>query len=251
MGLFRAALTPEDKKLVALIKSNFGFKPKNLALYQQALRHKSAATEIEGGIKNSNERLEFLGDSILDSIVADFLFKTYPYKEEGFLTKLRAKIVSRTHLNELAVRLKLDHFLEKNISQSVKHKSLDGNALEAIIGAIYMEKGFQKTKEIILERVFEKWVDLKAIEHTETNFKSRLLEWAQKEKVKVVYRVVSEEDLGYQKIYNIQVEINKTPKGLGKGSSKKEAEQSASEAAWKEIMQEKKLTFVAKKPLHF
>lgn len=231
MGLFRSASTPSEKRIVAYIRKHFGYKPKKVSLYQQALRHKSAAKEIRKGLKNSNERLEFLGDSILDAIVADYLFKTYPYKDEGYLTKLRSRFVSRQHLNKLATKMGLDELLEKKLHVSVKHKSLNGNALEALIGAIYLEKGYKFTRKIIISKVLETKVDLVALVQNETNFKSRLLEWSQKERRKVAFRVTAEEDLGYQKKYEVEVLVDDEVVSQGKGTSKKEAEQDASKKA--------------------
>lgn len=232
MGLFGKGKSPEEKALALFIQNHFGFKPKDMPLYQQALRHKSAATEIKKGLKDSNERLEFLGDAILDSIVADFLYDAYPFNDEGFLTKLRSRIVSRSHLNALASHIGLDKFLEVNLHQSVKHKSLNGNALEALIGAIYLEKGYAFTRKSVITNLLDRYVNLKNMEKTETNHKSRLLEWAQKERLKVTFVVVFEEDLGYQKRYEVQVEIKEENYPIGKGTSKKEAEQEAARLAW-------------------
>lgn len=235
MGLFSTATTPYEKELSRLIKSSFGFKPKKISLYKQALRHKSAAREIRDGLKDSNERLEFLGDAILDAVVAHYLFQTYPFKDEGFLTKLRSKIVSRSQLNRLAKELKINSLLEMNLNGSVKHKSLDGNALEAIIGAIYMDKGFRTTQKIIIERILKVHVNIGELEKTETNYKSKLLEWAQKERKKVVFKVTDEKDMGYQKIYSVKVIVGGEPMGSGTGTSKKEAEQAAANTTWKRM----------------
>lgn len=234
MGLFSTP-SPYEKEISRLIRAEFGFKPKQLNLYKQALRHKSAAKEIRDGLKDSNERLEFLGDSILDAVVAHYLFQIYPFKDEGFLTKLRSKIVSRSQLNRLAKELRINDLLEMNLNGSVRHKSLNGNALEAVIGAIYMEKGFKSTQKIIIDRILKRMVDVEQLATTESNYKSRLLEWAQKERKKVVFKVTDEKDLGYQKTYRVQVQINGEPMGSGTGTSKKEAEQEAALTTWKRM----------------
>ncbi len=238
LGLFGSNHSEDERALLRFIHTHFGFKPKKLRLFQQSLRHKSAATEIKDGIKDSNERLEFLGDSILDAVVADYLYSRYPYKDEGFLTKLRARLVSRTHLNLLATKMDLDSLLEMNLHESVKHKSLNGNAFEALVGAIYLEKGYRFTRKALVKGVLNKLVDLQSLEKTESNFKSKLLEWAQKNRSKVSYEILQEEDFGYQKNYVVQVRIGGKIKGKGKGTSKKEAEQAASGEAWKIIQEE-------------
>lgn len=239
MGLFSVAKSPYEKQLSQLIQKSFGFKPRKLALYKQALRHKSAAREIRDGLKDSNERLEFLGDAILDAVVAHYLFQAYPFKDEGFLTKLRSKIVSRSQLNRLAKELKIDDLLEMNLNGSVRHKSLNGNALEALIGAIYLERGFKYTERILVDQMLKKHVDIAELEKTETNYKSKLLEWAQKERKKVVFKVTDEKDMGYQKVYSVIVMINGEPNASGTGTSKKEAEQAAAHTTWKRMFRTK------------
>ena len=233
MGALFGKKTPEDKAFTQYLRNLFGVRPRNLGLFRQALRHKSAATEIRKGVKDSNERLEYLGDSILDAVIAQYLYIQYPYKDEGYLTKLRSKIVSRNNLNALAEALKLDKHLEVNVHQTIHHKSLLGNAFEALIGALYLERGYDKTRDIVINRILEKHIDLRALEKLEHNYKSKMLEWAQKERKKVSFRVTDEEDLGYKKIYRIAMFIEGEESGRGEGSSKKEAEQAAAEDGWK------------------
>ncbi len=232
--LFRKK-NPEDQKLIAFVRDGFGFTPKKLALYKEAIRHKSAAVEIKEGVKNSNERLEYLGDAVLDTIVADYLFRMYPFKDEGFLTKLRSKIVSRAQLNELAKKLKIEDVLDVNFGKAVQYKSLEGNALEAIIGAVYLEKGFEFTRTKVIDNLLNKHLNITALEKLETNPKSRLLEWAQKERRKVSFRVANEKDYGYRKHYEINLLIDGTVSGSGAGASKKEAEQAAARNCWEQM----------------
>jgi len=228
----------EDKELDRFVRQLFGVKPKDLSLFRQALRHKSAATEIRKGVKDSNERLEYLGDAILDSIVARYLFEAYPYKNEGYLTKLRSRIVSRKSLNTLAEKLGLEAQLEVNIHQTIHHKSLLGNAFEAMIGALYLERGFEKTYRAVLNNVLKVYIDLSNLETTERNYKSKMLEWAQKSRKRVAFRVIKEEDLGYKKIYQVKLMLDGVELGNGTGSSKKEAEQGAAKMSWLQLFPE-------------
>jgi ribonuclease-3 len=230
-SLFRKR-TPEDKKLIALIQRIFGLKPGNLDLYKQALRHKSAAKEVESGIKDSNERLEYLGDAVLDTIVAHHLYETYRGKEEGFLTKMKSKIVSRSHLNQLALKLKIEQFVDYNKNSFMNFETLGGNAFEALVGAVFLDKGFKVTNRTIVDKILLQEVDLKDLEKTETDHKSRILVWAQKERKKVDFTVIQETDLGYKKVYQVDLVVEGEVKGTGEGTSKKKAEQEAAKNAW-------------------
>ena len=140
--MFDFFLPKNEKQFKSSLKNILGFSPKNLSLYNQAFRHNSVAKEIKEGIKDSNERLEFLGDAVLGIVIADYLFRKFPYKDEGFLTKMRSKIVSRDHLNQLAVKLGLNKFLFQTSDPGLKFSSMHGDAFEALIGAVYMDKGF-------------------------------------------------------------------------------------------------------------
>jgi len=212
-----------------------GFYPDNLAIYQQALRHSSAAKEIKEGVKDSNERLEYLGDAVLSTIVAHYLFQLFPFKDEGFLTKIRSRIVSRTHLNKLAVKMGLNQIITSNLEIHPKNNSINGDAFEALIGAIYLDKGYNFTKKFILQRILRPHVDMDDIENIETDFKSRLIEWAQKEKKEAKFTVVEEKNSANEKEFFVQLLIENEVKGNGKHFSKKRAEQIAAEQACKEI----------------
>ena len=178
----------ENKELIYSIKNIFGFYPKNVFLYTLAFKHKSVAEELQEGVKNSNERLEYLGDAILSAVVADYLFKIFPYKDEGFLTKMRSKMVSRAQLNKLAIKLGISDLIQATKDKSSHPKSLNGDAFEAIIGAIYLDQGYDFTKSIIINRVYKAVLDLELLEQTETNYKSRFIEWSQKEKIELEFR---------------------------------------------------------------
>ena len=218
-------LFSSDKKLTYSIKNIFGFYPKNI-LYQLAFRHKSAAKEVVNGLKMSNERLEYLGDAVLSSIVADFLFKKFPYKEEGFLTEMRARIVSRNQLNKLSRKLGIDKLIKAELLAS-HSKSLLGNAFEALVGALYLDRGYTFTKKIILNRVIEIHFDIDKLENEDTNYKSQLIEWSQKEKIPIEFKVVDEIGNGYGKQYLVEVLIDQKIYADGRDFSIKGAEQIA------------------------
>jgi len=238
-GLFKS-LSESDRILSNSIKNTLGVAPNNLELYKLALRHKSVAPEIKNGFKNSNERLEFLGDAILDAAVAHYLFGKYPFKDEGFLTKLRAKIVSRTHLNQLAERLSLDQLIESNLELETMKTSVAGDALEALIGAIYLDKGYNKTLQIIQQKLIRDYIDLDALLSNVSDPKSRLIEWCQKLKKNIVFDTDEEESPGHENRYISNVTIDGATHGPGRGLSKKKAEQNAARKALEALKIHKK-----------
>lgn len=224
-----------DKKLSSALKNLLGFRTRNLALYQMALRHKSVLKNNSDNIQTSNERLEFLGDSLLNAIVAEHLFRKFPYKDEGFLTKMRSKVVSRNHLNSIATKMGLQDMLSKD-SGGYSGSSIYGNALEALIGSIYLDKGYKKAKEFILERIFVLYVDIDELENTETDFKSKLIEWAQKEKKSIEFKVMEEARYAEDKTFQVGVFIDHTIQAEASHYSKKRAEQMASEKAYNALI---------------
>ncbi len=228
-------LFSSDKKLSGSIKNIFGFYPGNVFLYQLAFRHKSAAKEVVNGIKMSNERLEYLGDAVLSLIIADYLFKKFPYKEEGFLTEMRARIVSRAQLNKLSIKLGLNALI-KSETYSYQCKSMHGNAFEAFVGAMYLDKGYEFAKKIVLSRVIDVHLDIEKIEHEDTNFKSQLIEWSQKEKVPIEFKVINEIGNGYGKQYLVELLVNKEVYADGTDFSIKGAEQIAAGKALEKII---------------
>ncbi|MEK6615639.1 MAG: ribonuclease III [Bacteroidota bacterium] len=228
--MFDFFLPENEKKFKTSLKNILGFSPKNLSIYNQAFRHNSVAKEIKEGVKDSNERLEYLGDAVLNMVIADYLFKKFPYKDEGFLTKMRSKIVSRAHLNQLAVKLGLNKFLSQKSDPSFKFSSMHGDAFEALIGAIYLDKGFTSTQNFILNRILKFHVDVKKILETETDFKSKLIEWSQREKKDVRFRVVEENGNGYDKQFTIATVVSGEIIAKGQHFSKKKAEQLSAEA---------------------
>lgn len=229
-----------DKKLSVSIKNIFGFYPENVCLYQLAFRHKSASREIINGLRMNNERLEYLGDAVLSSIIADFLFKKFPYKEEGFLTEMRARIVSRSQLNRLSKKLGIDQLIKSGLSYN-HGKSLHGNAFEAFVGALYLDKGYNYAKKIVVKRVIEIHLDIEKIESEDHNFKSQLIEWSQKEKIPVEFKLIEEIGNGYGKQYLVEVVINNKVYSNGRDYSIKGAEQFAAEKAIEILGTEEKI----------
>lgn len=215
-----------ERKIKLIFKKNFGYVPKDLVYYREALMHRSALERKPSGI-NSNERLEFLGDSLLGAFAASYLFRHYPDADEGQLTKLRSKIVSRTHLNKLAFDLQINQLVKNSIARGQEANTIYGNALEAVLGAIYLEKGVGFLNQVLMG-VFEKHIDVKSLEETETDYKSRLFEWAQRERKPLRFSVIKEDMIQNRKFYTIEAMIDNSETATGDGFSKKKAEQNAS-----------------------
>ena len=220
-----------DRQLFRSLWQILGFYPDNIALYKLAFKHKSISEDYRGNAKEktNNERLEYLGDAILGAVIAHYLFKRFPYKDEGFLTEMRSKIVSRTHLNKLAIKMGLDEFIQSKITRG--SKSIHGDTFEALIGAVYVDKGYNAVKGFILNRIMKYHIDIDELETTEVNYKGKLIDWGQKERRGIIFEVVDETGRGYGKKYNIQVIIENPREIGGKGVdfSKKRAEQRAAE----------------------
>lgn len=228
--LFRN-LFSSDKALIRSIRNIFGFYPKNVSLYKLAFLHKSVAIE-QNGHKVSNERMEYLGDAVLSSIVADYLFKKFPYKDEGFLTEMRSKLVSREQLNKLSRRIGLDKFIQSNQDSKSFYRSMEGDAFEAFIGALYMDRGYNFTKKIVVNRIINVYFDIDELEKLEVNFKSKLIEWSQKERKTVEFNMIAEIGVGSSKQYIVEVRINQNLFGTGQDFSIKGAEKIAAEKAY-------------------
>ncbi len=230
--LYKLYLSPH-KKYVKVLRNLLGFVPGNLLLYRLAFRHKSVAQNVKKGVKNSNERLEFLGDAVLGSVVAEVLFKLYPYEDEGFLTELRSKIVNRQNLNQLARKLGFEQLIEydsKMLGPS-RQGSLLGDAFEALVGAIYLDKGYNFTRDFLVNHIIKTHIDIHTLEQTETNFKSKLIEWCQRHGKDISFDLV-ENQLGESvKLFTVQASIDGQILGLGKEFSKKNAEKLAAEKA--------------------
>jgi ribonuclease-3 len=210
-----------------------GFVPGNLSLYRLAFRHKSVATNVKKGIKNSNERLEFLGDAVLGSVVAEVLFKLYPYEDEGFLTELRSKIVNRGNLNQLARKLGFEELIQydNRMVNSTRQGSLLGDAFEALIGAVYLDKGYDFTKNFLINHIIKSHIDIHKLEQTETNFKSKLIEWCQRHGKDITFELIENKEGESNKLFTVQAIIEGEIMGSGKEFNKKNAEKLAAEKA--------------------
>lgn len=226
-----AQLSPEEKSLADYINNIFGFRPKNIALYKLAFTHKSRSEENVGNYHLSNERLEYLGDAVLSLSVADFLFRKYPTQSEGFLTKMRSRIVSRASLNQLSQKLGFDEYIRyvHDNGKGTSFRYLGGNTFEALMGSIYLDRGYDFTKHIIIDRIINVHIDLEQLMETETNFKSKILEWTQKQRKNLEFRLLEENKKENRNIYHVQVFIDGKGYAEAIDYSVKGAEQLASE----------------------
>lgn len=223
---------PKQKEFIKSIEQIIGASPKNKLLYQLAFRHTSASKNNGiNSFKESNERLEFLGDSVLGMVVAEYLFKKYPFKDEGFLTEIRSRIVNRESLNVLARRIGLDKLIEFDGQRNFHRTSMFGDAMEALIGAIYLDKGFAFTKRFIVSKLLSNHFDLDEVISNNTNYKSTILSWAQADGRKVEFLIVEEKGKNHSKEFIAQVLVDAQVISSGSGWNKKKAEQDASRRA--------------------
>ncbi len=236
-NIFRYYLS-SDKKLYQSIKNIFGYYPGNIHIYKLALRHKSATTKKVNGVRLNNERLEYLGDAILSAVIAHYLFKSFPYENEGFLTEMRSKIVSRVSLNKLSLKLGLQHLIRSGSDSSSKAKSAGGDAFEALIGALYLDKGYRFTQKIIVNRIVNIHFDIEKLIESEISYKSKLNEWGQKEKCEISFNVIEEIGEKHKKQYLVAVEIDNKAVSKAQDYSIKGAENLAAEKAWIKIESE-------------
>ncbi len=221
----RKGASKEDVDIVRFLIKKFSYRPQNLEWFTQALTHRSLAFQNISLV--SNERLEFLGDAILDAVVAEYLFERFPNEDEGYLTKVKSKVVSRQTLSAIGDELEIRNVLRYNKGRSINLASLEGNAFEALIGAIYLDAGFEQTKKIINNQIFRNYVDLNRLLDEEIDFKSRLFIWCQKRRLQPEFNVLKEENNNGVWKYEVIVEINEVNYGKGVGASKKLAEQAA------------------------
>lgn len=227
-----------DKRSYLRFYKILGFFPRDIRVYQQALLHKSTSVRTEKGRPLNNERLEFLGDAILDAIVGDIVYRHFEGRREGFLTNTRSKIVQRETLNKLAVEIGLDK-LVKYSARSFSHNSyMYGNAFEAFIGAIYLDQGYGRCKQFMEKKIFKNYIDLDKLSRKEVNFKSKLIEWSQKNRMEVSFELIDQLlDGDYNPMFHTEVRIGGVSAGTGTGYSKKESQQNAAQAALKKIKQ--------------
>lgn len=217
-----------NKQLVSQLEHILGFTPKHIPYYQLALMHRSKIEEIA----QNNERLEFLGDAILGSVIADYLFKKYPYKSEGYLTEMRSRIVRRETLNRVAKMIRLHTIVEYNHNdKGLSRSHIFGNALEALIGAVYLDQGFHRTKSFILKQLVKPYIDIEDMEDHDTNYKNQLLSWSQKNNYELVFETLDEQTEANRKVFTIGIMLNGDIVAQGNGYSKKEAGQVAAQQA--------------------
>lgn len=218
----------KDREYYKALKKIFGIFPNNIELYKLALIHRSASLFLRDGKPINNERLEFLGDAVIESVVSDYLFIEFPDQNEGFLTRLRSKIVSRTTLNALAIRIGLDKHIIAQAGGSYAHKHIYGDAFEAMMGAIYLDKGYDFVNRLLINEIFRNHIDLAGMTAVETDFKSRLIEWGQKYRKQITFETVPDpQAFPQQPVFITRVLVDGEEMETGTGTSKKEAEQAA------------------------
>ena len=234
-------LTLKNKEPYLSLYNIIGFYPDNIELYEQAFIHRSVSPMSYG--KNcNNERLEFLGDAILDAIIAEVVYTQFPNKREGFLTNTRSKIVQRESLNYIALELGLDKKLSSLPHAAIHNKYLYGNALEALIGAIYLDRGYKRCFRFVQERILDKYISLNKLAGQEVNFKSRLLEWSQKTKLNITFDLIETfTDIEGKPVFQTSVLLEGTPLGIGIGNTKKESQQLAAKIAIRKINKDKEV----------
>ncbi len=222
----------EDEALYNELKSLFRFSPKKIDYYKKAFTHKSIKVLDKKGNPINYERLEFLGDAMLGAVIASYLYREAPKETEGYLTQMRSKIVNREHLNSLGKALNLIRFVKSNVHQTKIGDDIHGNIFEALIGAIYLDKGYYFCQKFIHKNVIIPYVDLKKLETKITSYKGLIIEWCQKKKKK--YTFESYEDSGNQDIkhFSVMVSINGQKIAKGRSTSKKKAEEQASKRAY-------------------
>lgn len=236
-NLFRRRPLLEDRPYYDLLDRIFGIVPENVELYKLALVHRSASVTIGDGRVVNNERLEFLGDAVIEAIVSEMLFIEYPDANEGFLSKLRSRIVSRTTLNRIALDLDLDDAIVAHPSSLVaSQNNVYGDAFEALVGALYLDQGYEKANRILIGDIFSEYVDLELLVQTERDFKSRVIEWGQKHHKAVDFK--SRECADHVELsphFEAELLIGGIRKGHGDARSKKEAEQLAARQAYERL----------------
>lgn len=228
----------QDRQLIDALHLIVGYKPVNLKLFKLATIHTSVAETNKQGFKESNERLEYLGDAILGSIVAEYLFKKYPFKDEGFLTEIRSRIVNRESLNTIGRKLGLEKIikLDTNRRKFSSHRSVYGDTLEALIGAVYLDRGYKYCQKFVYNQLLEPHYNIEEVIKNNTNYKSQIIEWAQKHGKDIRFEATELNDSGNQKEFEVQILVDDKVVSQGVGPNKKKAEQTASRKAIESIL---------------
>jgi len=217
-----------DRELEKQLKNVLGIKPGNYSLYYTALSHRSFKENAD----ENNERLEYLGDAVLSTVIADYLFKRYPYKGEGFLTEMRSKMVNRQQLNEIALKMGVKKLtLYNKFDNFLKGSQIFGNTLEALVGAVYLDKGYKKTQRWIVRQIILPYVFVDDLEQIDINLKNRLIGWASKNGKKLEFETIHEKLEGNRRIFTIAVVLEGNILAQGKGYNKKDASQVAAQSA--------------------
>jgi ribonuclease-3 len=220
------------KEFYLFLRSLFNITPNNLSLYETALIHRSVSKTDSRGNWVNNERLEYLGDAILGAVIAEFLYNRFPNMDEGFLTQMRSKLVNRSFLSELTFGTGLNYYIQSNTNNMAENSHIYGDALEAIIGALYLDKGYQMTRQFIIRKLLLQYVNLDEIQKTNTNYKSQLIEWSQKNKKELNFETIEKITENNRQPYFIStIKVENKVIGKGQGSSKKESQQNASRTA--------------------
>ncbi len=220
----------KDKHFARKLKELLGFVPYNLSIFQLAFSHRSNGNDNDSYAMTNNERLEYLGDAILGTIVAEYLFKKYPHADEGFLTKMRSKIVKRKSLNKIGEKMELDLMLAEQNTTRLS-RSMLGNAVEALVGAVYLELGYDGTKRYLIRKILMNYVDIHELESFDDNYKSQLLEWCQKNGQNVSYKLIARYKYEKRDRFKVAVMVNGEKISVADDFNKKSAEQTASERA--------------------
>jgi ribonuclease-3 len=230
--LDRFVKSSADISLRKQLENVLGFRPTKLSLYKAALTHRS----VKDSADENNERLEYLGDAILSGIIADFLFKKYPYKEEGFLTEMRSKMVNRNQLNELAIKMgikKITYF--NKFDNSLKISQIFGNTLEAIVGAVYLDKGFKKTKKWVIRQIIMPHLFMDDLELLEINHKNKLYGWANKNGKNLEFETVDERIESGRRLFTVAAVVDGEAIADGRAFNKKDASQIAAQLALEKL----------------
>ena len=225
-------LSKKDEQFYAEMKKLLGFPPINLSMYRKAFVHRSIKELDATGNPRNYERLEFLGDAMLDAVIASYLFKKVPSGNEGYLTQMRSKIVSREHLNELGRDLNLIRFVKSNVSRSKFGENINGNIFEALVGAIYLDRGYKYCKKFISKVVIKPYVDIPKLEGKVTSYKSLFIEWCQKEKKSFVFEVYDDTGNDIVRHFSVKLFLEDKIAGKGRATSKKKAEEIAAKRAY-------------------
>lgn len=235
--LFRIKLLfRKDKELYAFCYKLLGFVPHHIDIYRLAFAHRSQSIALDGRKSGNNERLEYLGDAVLSAIVADILYKMYPRRREGFLTNTRSKIVKRETLSMVAQKMGLDRVVHPVIKNHPHNTHVYGNALEALVGAVYIDQGYERCKTFVIERIITPYIDIRSMARTELNFKSKLLEWGQKYRVPINFELLETTIDGRNNpVFHSVITIFGERVGEATGYTKKESHQRASEQALRRI----------------